>query len=200
VGYALLGLSVEAATGRALDDELTRVIFTPLALGSTSFPVDSTAIPHPSARGYSLPLSPQLEVQDGPLVDFTEQDPSFAWAAGALISNLRDLCHFFRSALGGGLLPPELVREMLTVVPVPAASLPLPVFQGSGLGIVQVDTPSGPVIGNAGGIPGFLNMVLSTPDGTRQAAVMINLGDRAPDPVVKAFIATSRELAARLRS
>ncbi|HEX6475011.1 MAG TPA: hypothetical protein VF114_08005, partial [Candidatus Limnocylindria bacterium] len=165
---------------------------------STSFPVDSTRIPYPRARGYSLPLSPELDVQDGPLIDFTEQNPSYAWAAGAVISNLPDLCTFFRKVLRGRLLPRQLVGEMLTTVPVPREKLPLPVFEGSGLGIVEVATPHGPVVGNAGGIPGFLNMILSTPDGARQAGVVINVGDRAPGPVVNTFEGTIQALGTRL--
>jgi hypothetical protein len=40
------------------------------------------------SRGYSLPVGPGGEVQDGPLLDFTVQSPSWAWAAGALVSDL----------------------------------------------------------------------------------------------------------------
>jgi D-alanyl-D-alanine carboxypeptidase len=152
------------------------------------------------SRGYSLPLSPQLEVVDGPLIDFTVQNPSYAWAAGGLISNLRDLERFFRGLLGGELLPSELLSEMLTTVPVRRASLPLPLFDRNGLGIIEADTPAGSLVGAAGGIPGFLTIVFSTPDGRRQLGVMINVGDRAPGPVVATFLRAFRVLGLRLRS
>jgi D-alanyl-D-alanine carboxypeptidase len=197
-GYALVGLIVEVATGKTLGQELAGRIIDPLELRGTSFPVNARGIPGPSSRGYSLPLSPQLEVLDGPLVDFTAQNPSWAWAAGALVSDLEDLARFFRALFGGQLLPPELLAEMLTTVTVPPASLPLPLYERNGLGVIEVDTSTGPLVGSPGGIPGFLNMILSTPDGRRQLGVMINVGDRAPEPVVEAFIRAFRELGMRL--
>ena len=196
--FVLLGLIVESVTGRALGEELARRVVEPLGLTGTTFPVGSTAIPGPSARGYSLALGPDLEPLNGPLVDFTAQDPSYAWAAGGLISTLADLGRFFRALLGGHLLPPRLVAEMLTTVPVPPDALPLPLYHRNGLGIVAVDTPRGTLVGGPGGIPGFLNMTLSTMDGRRQLGVMINIGDRAPDPVVAVFTRSLRGLGMRL--
>jgi len=199
-GYALLHMVVEAATGGTLRRELSRQILGPLRLSRTSFPVNARGIPSPSSRGYSLPLSPQLEVLDGPLVDFTAQNPSYAGAAGAMVSVLGDLTGFFRGVLGGQVLPRHLLAEMLTTVPVPPASIPLPLFERYGMGIMEVETPAGSLLGHAGGIPGFLSIVLSTPDGGRQLAVMVNVGDRPPDPLVEPFIHGFRELAVGLFS
>ena len=65
--------------------------------------------------------------------------------------------------------------------------------------ILEVETPAGRLVGNAGGIPGFLSIVLSTPDGRRQLGVMINVLV-APDPVYEAFMQVFRELGAGLLS
>jgi D-alanyl-D-alanine carboxypeptidase len=197
-GYVLAGLIVEAATRSTLGAELSRRIFEPLGLRHTSFPLNATGIPGPSSRGYSPPLSAELDILDGPLLDFTDQNPSYAWAAGALVSNLEDLARFLRALLGGRLFPAELRADMLTTVPVPPESLPLPLYARYGLGVVEVDTPAGSLVGGPGGIPGFLNMVLSTRDGRRQLGVMINVGDRAPGPVVEAFMHALREFGTRL--
>ncbi len=123
-GYVLLGLIVEAATGNTLARELGGCIFGPLGLRDTLLPGNSPGIPSPTSRGYSLPLSSQGEVITGPLLDFTAQNPSWAWAAGALVSTLEDLGHFFRALLGGRLLPPRLLAEMLSTVTVPPGSVP----------------------------------------------------------------------------
>jgi D-alanyl-D-alanine carboxypeptidase len=163
-GYVLAGMIVEAATGHKLGQELARRIFRPLGLRDTFFPVNRPTIPRPYARGYSLPLGQE----QGPLLDFTVLNPSVAWAAGALVSNLGDLEHFFRALLRGRLLPPRLLAAMTT--PVPTGQ---PGF-GYGLGLIVIDTPAGRLLGHDGAIPGFLNIVLSTEDGRRQVGVMMN--------------------------
>jgi D-alanyl-D-alanine carboxypeptidase len=198
-GYVLLGLVVEAASQRALGEELGRSILGPLGLRDTLLPDGTPEIPGPSARGYSLPLGPQGEALDGPLLDFTVQNPSWAGAAGALVSTLPDLTRFFRDLLGGSLLPPPLLAETTTMIAVPPGSAPLPLYDRYGLGLVEVETPAGPLLGNAGGIPGFLSIVLSTPDGRRQLGLMIN-ALLAPASVYEVFIQGSRALGSRLLS
>jgi D-alanyl-D-alanine carboxypeptidase len=136
----------------------------PLGLHDTVFPVDAPGIPAPMSRGYSLPLGQQ----QGPLLDFTVLNPSVAWAAGALISTLGDVERFFRALLGGRLLPPGLLPEMTSPVPTGPPGF------GYGLGVTVIDTPAGRLIGHGGAIPGFSNVVLSTADGRRQVAVMMN--------------------------
>jgi D-alanyl-D-alanine carboxypeptidase len=121
---------------------------------------------------------------------------------GALVSTLPDLTRFFRALLGGRLLPPPLLAEMTTMVEVPPGSIPLPLYDlydRYGLGLLEVETPAGPLLGNVGGIPGFLSIVLSTPDGRRQLGLMIN-ALLAPAPVHEAFIQGSRALGGRLLS
>jgi D-alanyl-D-alanine carboxypeptidase len=162
-GYVLAGLIVEAATGSKLGKELARRILRPLGLLDTSFPVNRPDIPGWNARGYSLPLGQE----EGPLLDFTVYDPSLAWAAGNLTSDLGDLGRFFRALLGGRLLPPRLLAEMTTPVDTGEGI-------GYGLGLVVIETPAGRLIGHDGAIPGFLNIALSTEDGRRQVVVMMN--------------------------
>jgi D-alanyl-D-alanine carboxypeptidase len=165
--YVLAGLIVEAATGRTLGQELKRHIIRPLGLRDTFFPVNRPDIPGRNARGYSLPLGDQGPVLDGPLLDFTVYNPSLAWAAGNLVSDLADLQRFFRALLDGRLLPPELLAEMTTTVPIGQGA-------GYGLGLLVLETPCGRLIGHDGGIPGFITIVLSTQDGRRQFGIMVN--------------------------
>jgi D-alanyl-D-alanine carboxypeptidase len=165
--YVLAGLIVEAATGRTLGQELKRRIIRPLGLRDTFFPVNRPDIPGRNARGYSLPLGDQGPMLDGPLLDFTVYNPSLAWAAGNLVSDLADLQRFFRALLDGRLLPPELLAEMTTTVPIGQGA-------GYGLGLLVLETPCGRLIGHDGGIPGFITIVLSTQDGRRQFGIMVN--------------------------
>jgi D-alanyl-D-alanine carboxypeptidase len=180
-GYVLLGLIVEAATGNRLGQELHRRILRPLGLRDSFFPVNSPGIPGPKSRGYSLPLSPQGQVLNGPLLDITVYNPSWAWAAGNLISTLDDLTRFFRALLGGRLLPPRLLAAMTTTVPTPRPGIDW------GLGLMVIERPGGRLLGHDGDIPGYDNIILSTPDGRRQFGVMINEGLFVSPAVSEAF-------------
>jgi D-alanyl-D-alanine carboxypeptidase len=186
-GYVLAGMIVEAATGRTLGQELTRRIIRPLRLRDTFFPVNRPTIPGPNPRGYSLPLVDG----SGPLLDFTVYNPSLAWGAGNLISDLGDLERFFRALLGGRLLPPRLLAQMTTPV-----DTGVPGY-GYGLGLEMIQTPSGRLVGHGGAIPGFDNIVLSTEDGRRQLGIMIN-EFIAPTAVLEALTQAWMAIAARL--
>jgi D-alanyl-D-alanine carboxypeptidase len=186
-GYVLAGMIVEAATGRRLGQELARRIFRPLGLRDTVFPINRPDIPGPNPRGYSLPLQDEA----GPLLDFTVYNPSLAWGAGNLISDLADLERFFRALLRGRLLPPRLLAAMTTPV-----DTGVPGY-GYGLGLEMINTPSGRLVGHGGAIPGFDNIVLNTKDGRRQLGVMIN-ELLAPTAVVEALTQTWMAIAARL--
>lgn len=71
-------------------------------------------------------------------------------------------------------------------------------MRGYGLGLIVVETPAGGLVGHPGGIPGFLNLALSTPDSRRQLGIMVNVGDRAPEPVIAALLQGNRVLGERL--
>ena len=168
-GYVLAGMIVEAVTGDELDQQLRRRIFRPLRLRDTSFPVDGATIPRPFARGYGLPIGQQK----GPLLSFTVYNPSLAWAAGAVVSDLGELAKFFRALLRGRLLPPHLLAAMTTPVTTGGGF-------GYGLGLIVIETPAGRVLGHDGVIPGYRDVVLSTEDGRRQLGLMMNAEFASP--------------------
>jgi CubicO group peptidase (beta-lactamase class C family) len=124
-------------------------------------------------------------------LDFTVYNPSLAWGAGNLISDLADLERFFRALLGGRLLPARLLAAMTTPV-----DTGLPGY-GYGLGLEMIDTPSGRLLGHGGAIPGFDNIVLNTKDGRHQLGVMIN-ELAAPTAVLQALTQAWMAIAARL--
>jgi D-alanyl-D-alanine carboxypeptidase len=141
-GYVLMGMIIERATGRALGHELERRIFRPLQLRDTSFPVNFPFLLGRHARGYSLDFDDELKPVEGRLLDFTVYNPSAAWAAGNIVSDMDDLARFYRALLGGRLLAPELLAEMKTRVEVQ------PGVAGYGLGLTVLDTPCGPLWGH----------------------------------------------------
>jgi D-alanyl-D-alanine carboxypeptidase len=165
--YVLAGLIVERVTGRSLGRELRRRIFRPLRLRDTYFPVNFPFLLWPHSSGYSLDLDSAGVPIEGRLLDFTVYNPSLAWAAGNIVSDVGDLARFFRALLGGRLLPPALLAEMKTPVEVE------PGF-GYGLGLVVSDSPCGLLYGHDGGIAGFGNIIMNSGEGTHQFANMIN--------------------------
>lgn len=165
--YVLLGLVVRAVTGRSWGEEVRTRLIQPLRLADTTVPGDDPRIPGPHAHGYITDTS-------GGLVDLTEYDPSWADAAGEMISSARDLHTFFAALLGGRLLPAGLLTEMLT----PYAGGTLGGIVGYGLGIMTLQLPpecgGQTLYGHAAGIVGFAGMAFSTRDGRRSLVVSVN--------------------------
>ncbi|TSB26720.1 serine hydrolase domain-containing protein, partial [Streptomyces benahoarensis] len=102
--YVVLGLIVEAVTGRRYADEIRRRVLVPVGLTGTSFPGTRTALPRPHGRAYFRTGHRQ--------VDVTDLNPSWAGAAGEMVTTLDDLNHFFAALLGGRLLPPRELAEL----------------------------------------------------------------------------------------
>src|SRR5213078_2368724 len=104
--------------------ELQQRLFGPLGLRRTSFDT-ARAIAGAHAHGY-------FRFPHEPLADVTSLDPSYAWAAGAVVSTAGDLATFYRALLGGQVLRADLLQTMETTVAVGQASA------GYGLGLVRL--------------------------------------------------------------
>jgi D-alanyl-D-alanine carboxypeptidase len=178
-GYVLAGMIIERVTGRRLGSELERRIFRPLQLHDTYFPVNFPFLLWPHSRGYSLGLDDEGFPIEGRLLDFTVYNPSLAWGAGNIVSDLDDLARFYRALLGGWLLPPAQLAEMKTTVQLEPGV-------GYGLGLFVFDTGCGPIWGHGGAIPGFSNELFNSEDGTRQYGVMMN-AEIAPSAVFEPY-------------
>jgi D-alanyl-D-alanine carboxypeptidase len=158
-GYIALGLIVEAASGHPLATELRRRIFAPLHLRATSLDA-KPRIAGRHAHGYT-----RYHGGRRPL-DISDIGQSFAWAAGAVVSNTHDLAHFYRALLRGRLLRADLLAAMRTTVP--AAG------QQWGLGLIETPHRCGASWGHGGETLGYETNADSSPDGTHQAVVAIN--------------------------
>jgi D-alanyl-D-alanine carboxypeptidase len=165
--YVVLGLLVEAVTGRPLEQEVQARIIDPLRLRATWFDVDPV-IHDPFAHGYVGP-HPGLPIAAGTLLDITALlNPSFGWGAGNMSSNASDVTRFFVALLRGRLLPPPQLAEMTTGS---AAN------SNYGLGLKKMYTSCGIAYGHEGDFPGYRNAVWAKPDGRRVADVMVNIDD-----------------------
>ncbi|MER5305099.1 serine hydrolase domain-containing protein [Streptomyces lasiicapitis] len=168
--FLLAGLIIEKATGRAYGDEIRRRIINPLHLRGTRVPGTATTLPRPSARGYDL-LS---GTPGSTLYDTTELNPSYAGAAGEMISNSADLNRFYSALLRGKLLPKRQLSEMTTTIPV-HPDVPQVRF---GLGLFSFQLSCGITVwGHTGSAPGSSSVVVTTSDGRHTLAANVN-GDR----------------------
>ncbi len=172
--YLVLGLIVEEATGSTLREELRRRIIEPLGLAATDLP-DGGPAPAGLARGYLPPDNPLLPERGPGLVDVTDIQP-FGWGGGEMVSTGRDVARFLQALLGGELLPPSLLTEMLTTVVSDWEE-----SEGYGLGIEEVssvmgmaDSPCGSAWGHLGFAIGYTTVALASKTGDRQVVILAN--------------------------
>ncbi|MFH9269067.1 serine hydrolase domain-containing protein [Streptomyces sp. NPDC017546] len=163
--YVLAGLIVQKVTGRPLADEIDRRVIKRLGLRHTYFPAPGDAgIRGPHPHGY------YQESADTPLRDITEMDPSWAWAAGQMISTGSDLNRFFGALLTGRLLPAAQLARMRSTVPAEATFGPGARY---GLGLVSRPLPCGGLSwGHGGSFPGYETRGGVTDDG-RAATITV---------------------------
>jgi D-alanyl-D-alanine carboxypeptidase len=200
----LAGLIVEQVTGRPLAETFAERIFGPLGMVDTVLPAigDATlAAPHP--RGYMfgtnvstlhpegtvLPAAEQARARSGTLRpgDYTDLNPSWAWAAGAAISTVDDLATYVEALVGGGLLSDELQQQRLaSVVPVQPTD---PESAGYGLALARF----GPMLGHDGSLPGFQSFMGHDPDAGTTLVIVTTLqagpaGEQPANQLAKALI------------
>ncbi|WP_234428723.1 serine hydrolase, partial [Streptomyces sp. AV19] len=164
--YVLAGLIVQKVTGHALGAELDRRIIQRIGLRHTYFPApgDKT-IREPHPKGY------YRDSAGAPMADATEWDPSWAWAAGQMISTNSDLNRFFTALLAGRLLPPAQLAQMRTTVPAEAFGPGV----RYGLGLISRPLSCGGVHwGHGGSMTGYETRGGATDDG-RAANVAVTM-------------------------
>jgi D-alanyl-D-alanine carboxypeptidase len=178
-GYVVLGLVVEAVTGKPLGQVLRERIFQPLRLADTSIG-SGIAMPQPVAHGYWAP--------HGALEDLTASlNMSVAYAGGQMVSTVRDLSTFFAALLQGRLVPRGLLSEMKRA-PAPKTGWV------AGLGLLTTRTPCGAAFGHGGDALGWHDEALATADGRRVAVVMVNYD---PDRLDGRFVGAQAALCAK---
>lgn len=155
----LLGLVVEKVSGQTLPDYIRDHITTPLGMSHTSFPT-TNAFPDPHAQGYTTQDADNSEVVA------TDWNPSWAWAAGAMISTLEDM-HIWAPALATGkLLTPDMQAQRLQTVTTPG----MPAQDGYGVGLFKL----GGWIGHNGSLPGYQTVSVYLPEKQTSLVIFTN--------------------------
>jgi D-alanyl-D-alanine carboxypeptidase len=168
--YVLAGLVIEKVTGRSLATELRDRIFVPLKLRGTTFDTEPQ-IAGRHSQGY---------IREGKqLIDVSFLTPSWAWAAGAIVSTVNDLERFYSALNRGRLLSPELMRVMRTTA----------FSSGYGLGLAAQKLPCGTVWGNGGNFVGYNAQAYGSSNGRRQYVQFLNLDESAFTPRLQKALA-----------
>lgn len=170
-GYDLLGEIVRKADHRSIDEAITARIIMPLGLTSMR-----ALAPGRGAAG----VAPLVTAKEKPM------DPSWAGAAGPIVSDAADMTRFWAALLGGRLLPERTVREMVRTL--------YPMYDPGtyyGLGLMVFDVADGARslrwIGHAGGTPGASAIVAYSPADKAIVAVALT-GDGPAVPAANMLL------------
>jgi len=161
----LLGLVVEKVSRQPLAVYIKQHILKPEHLTHTVFPYGA-AFPSPHAQGYA-------DLTDtGTRDNVTGWNPSWGWAAGAMISTLDDLRVWARDVATGTLLTRATQKQRDQFVSAPALGA-----VKYGLGLFQANG----WIGHNGALPGYQSLVVYLPSAQATIVVLLN-GDKNPTP------------------
>ena len=187
--YALLGLIAEKVGGRPLAQQFADRLFGPVGLTQTSLPAaDDTSMPAPYSHGYMYggsfyaladdpyPADMQAAAQAGTLqpVDYTNQNSSYATAAGGAISTADDLGTWMKALVSGKVFNADYHQQWLTSLQPedPAA----PDGQKYGYGIsYQRFGPNAAMFYHGGELPGFNSFMGYDPDNDVALVIWTNL-------------------------
>lgn len=159
----LLGLIIEKVTGNSLESEIRNRITAPLGMEQTTFATDGN-MPNPHAQGYLYGTFSDPIVPEGtPPNDVTTDNPSWGWAAGAMISTLDDLHRYAKSLATGQLLSEQTQAERLTWQNMNGIEYGFHIANFGGM------------IGHNGAIPGFQSFIGYYPQADATIIVLVNL-------------------------
>lgn len=187
--YALLGLIAEKAGGRALAQQFQDRLFGPIGLEQTSLPAaDDISIPAPYAHGYMYggsyyaladdpyPADMQAAAQAGTLrpIDYTNQNSSYATAAGGTISTADDLVTWMQALVSGKVFNADFHQQWLASLQ--AEDPEAPDGQKYGYGIsYQRFGPNAAMYYHGGELPGFNSFMGYDPDNDVALVIWTNL-------------------------
>jgi D-alanyl-D-alanine carboxypeptidase len=187
--YVLLGLIAEKIEGKSLASYFEDRLFGPLGMKDTLLPdSNSNTLPEPYSHGYlyggcsfrnltDKPYPPDIQaaVKAGTLKpdDCTAQNPSYATAAGGVISTARDLATWIQALVGGKVLNADYQRRWLNSLQPEVASKPE--GQKYGYGISQFSWGPNTIYFHGGEMPGFNSKISYDPTNQLTLIIWTNL-------------------------
>ena len=187
--YALLGLIAEKIDGKPLASCFQDRLFGPLGLKDTLLPaITSNTLPESYSHGYlyggcsfslltDKPYPPELQAAAtaGTLKpdDCTNQNSSYASAAGGVISTANDLATWIQALVGGKVLNADYQRQWLDSLQPEVPSKPE--GQKYGYGISQISWGPNTIYFHGGEMPGFNSKISYDPTNKLTLIIWTNL-------------------------
>jgi D-alanyl-D-alanine carboxypeptidase len=193
IGYMLLRLVIEAASGMTLRDAVAQFVTSPIDLGDTFIAEHikdwSSCVP-----GYGREVD-----ADKIVVDVRDRYHPVWCAPGVAVSTIEDTTRLFDALFGSGLLSKESLRSMQDLIRVPGDHPPA-ITPSYGMGIMaDPDAPFGPWFGHGGGGPGYAlwaSIIPKSKVGRLAVAVFCNTTEAKPEQI--AYETVSRLITADL--
>ena len=174
--YVVLGLLAQRVGGASYATQLSNYIFGPLGLRHTSLPSGTGTLP--DVHGY-VGLGAHGKSANAAPIDSALLNPALASAAGGIRASAEDEADFYRGLFSGKLLPRAQLAAMESTSATAGAY---------GLGIMPtggyeyewhrytktINTSCGRAWGHGGAFPGYYQLPISSPDGSRQAVLLVN--------------------------
>lgn len=172
VGYLIVGLAMESATGRAYYDLVRESFLDPLSLTLTA-PSNTRTLPG-LTQGYAngrnpLLLGPSMVGEGGRLT----YDPSIEFTAGGFVSNSGDLARWAFALYGGKALDSTALAQMLAVPTGTATAR----YYGLGAGVFPAADGLPLAYGHDGYIPGYRSSMRYYPAAEIAIALQTNTED-----------------------
>ena len=162
----VVGLMVEAATGRSYEGELGRRVFDRVGMPNSALPRGSS-LRRPFAHAYAI------APPDAPEDVSTAFAAGWTWASGGIVSTPSELNRFIRAYAGGRLFGASERAHQLSFRA--GNSEPRgPGGNSAGLGIFRYRTDCGTVYGHTGNTAGSVQFAAASADGKRSVTVSAN--------------------------
>jgi D-alanyl-D-alanine carboxypeptidase len=187
--YVLLGLIAEKAGGRPLAEQFQERLFGPVGLTQTSYPAtDDTSMPAPYSHGYMYggsyyaladvpyPADMQAAAEAGTLqpIDYTNQNSSYANAAGGAISTAEDLATWIQALVSGKVFNPDYHQQWLTSLQLEDPDDPDGQKYGYGISYQRFGQNAA-MYYHGGELPGFNSFMGYDPDNDVALVIWTNL-------------------------
>lgn len=158
--FVLLGMAIEAATGRSIADLYQEQIFTPAGMTNT-FLLNGSPQAGQVAQGYFVPESEEDEKPE--YANVTDWNASQGWAGGGIVSTAEDMAAYIAALSSGELFDdPDSLVQMTAFNEVDPAKAGLLTDYGLGLGVFPVEFAH--AWGHHGQTLGFTTLFMTVPE------------------------------------